>query len=698
MKTFRKKMISLMLAALMLISAMPFAAFADETANQTGETPAVVDSGDSNADTYNESGTTNNDATYQNAGDDFKSYVAVVATCDGKVLLRKSDNKLCYIAENYVYDPSNATSLTIARQALMGAGLNWALYTINSVNLNTADGTLEFDLSSSSTIPHSCNAYGKVQQDSVDNPVSHKIVCSICGAETTENHTFVTVATAVAVHKLRCSRCGYVLTKDHDPIVATEYQSVTANVGTYVDGVPGVTEGYKVIAAATAATCTKKATYAKIRYDCGLVMGGESYGSLAPHVWDKGEVAGARCINCLQYYDGNLTYAVNIYVVNSVSKVPIATGTCTLTNTQLNNLKANAVGAMTVLGQTTGTTTTDQTLIDKYYKSIGTYYSLMEAIGDPINIYVTADLTDVDINANQKGYIRIVDGTDEYSRQLVIGKYYFDQIKISDNNRDLVAMVITKTNGTSRTIYKSTIGTDAKVQDDDVTCELIWDANIVTLKFYRHAGSNTLLETRQIRAGQRIDSLPLLDGKIVTWYLPSGEPLQEGRVYDFKDTTISVYPKTATGGAGDVYLLIYKNGDTKTAVDANPVNITQYIQTSSTSTTGLISRVDLQSVINKYAKGDKTYLFDYEGWEDYKDSKSTRSAADVFNVGTSSDRGVVFLYAMVTGASSTSSTKADSSNPKTGDNAMLGTAAVVMTAAVLGLGATAVVRKKKEEI
>ena len=147
-----------------------------------------------------------------------------------------------------------------------------------------------------------------------------------------------------------------------------------------------------------------------------------------------------------------------------------------------------------------------------------------------------------------------------------------------------------------------------------------------------------------------------------------------------------------------MYLLIYKNGDTKTAVDANPVNITQYIQTSSTSTTGLISRVDLQSVINKYAKGDKTYLFDYEGWEDYKDSKSTRSAADVFNVGTSSDRGVVFLYAMVTGASSTSSTKADSSNPKTGDNAMLGTAAVVMTAAVLGLGATAVVRKKKEEI
>ena len=44
------------------------------------------------------------------------------------------------------------------------------------------------------------------------------------------------------------------------------------------------------------------------------------------------------------------------------------------------------------------------------------------------------------------------------------------------------------------------------------------------------------------------------------------------------------------------------------------------------------------------------------------------------------------------------SSSADPSNPKTGDNAMIGTAAAVMVAAVLGLGATAVVLKRKEQL
>ena len=52
------------------------------------------------------------------------------------------------------------------------------------------------------------------------------------------------------------------------------------------------------------------------------------------------------------------------------------------------------------------------------------------------------------------------------------------------------------------------------------------------------------------------------------------------------------------------------------------------------------------------------------------------------------------LMSMVNGGTSSS---ADPSNPKTGDNAMIGTAAAVMAAAVLGLGATAVVLKKKEQ-
>ena len=67
-------------------------------------------------------------------------------------------------------------------------------------------------------------------------------------------------------------------------------------------------------------------------------------------------------------------------------------------------------------------------------------------------------------------------------------------------------------------------------------------------------------------------------------------------------------------------------------------------------------------------------------------------------MGTADNRtGVQFLYVMVNGGTSSNS-KADSSNPKTGDNAMIGTAATVMAVAVIGLGATAVVLKKKEQL
>lgn len=433
----------------------------------------------------------------------------------------------------------------------------------------------------------------------------------------------------------------------------------------------------------TKTTCKEVGKTAQITYKCGYTVGGEPKDEeLAEHTYKNG-----KCTVC-----GALepTSSYSVYIVYKGDNIGYD-GTVELTDSAIATYSKNLnlSNAKAILSKTASSTNLYSTYAGSMNASV---FSKMEIDDGTIFITVNKNLTDTANEGTEKITVTVIDGSLSDTRELTVGKSYFnyDLTLGNNNNKSLASVRVTyEVNGKTytRTVKKG--DSDAKVQAYDTQVELLWDAKQVKINFYRNAADGAeLVSTMTIRAGETIDNLPLLDGQYVSWYLESGELLQEGRTYDFSSTTVRAYPYAG----GEVYLQIYKNGDTKTPVSNNPVNVTAKVQKN-----GIISASDLTKTIEN-AVGKKnlkiTGLFDFDGWEEYKSSKSTKYASSTIDVGTADERtGVQFLYVMVNGGSSST---ADSSNPKTGDNAMIGSAAAVLAVAVIGLGTTAVVLKKKE--
>lgn len=702
MKTFGKKLFSLMLAVLMLVGAMPLAAMADEADVQADAgTPVVVDDG---TNTYEESGSSDEDAAYQDAGN-FNVDCRVIIVCDNYdgpdgTLIKESDNKKVSVRGNYD-TLTEKEQLAITKTAYSNSKLaNSSMYTYDAPGVfDSAAKTFTITVNYKT---HDCNKYKKYKEI-VDEDEYHTLYCAICGAEdNTSGHNYKVQSKNELQHVEVCSLCGHKRTVAH---TVDFYKTIGTDVkkgDVLMDGDEEVT----VTVAATDATCERKAKYASVKYACGFTVSGEEYGSLAEHTYNTKDV----CIVCGHKKDGEETYNVSIVLTRGSTLV---TGTAKLTLTEINSLTNNESSAKKVLAKTVGATDADQKIIDAYAKK--TYFSNMGRLGKDIEILVTEDLSKTITDDENKTVEVTVYGTlvtndngqlveDEtgYSRILNVGESYFNQIKQTDptGKRTLVSMKIYKGDGSFRTIDKNTSNVSSKVQSDDAEVHLIWSAKKVTVKFYRTADSNDsngLVATRVMRAGEIIDNLPTLDGQEVNWYLENGQLLQEQSVfYDFNTDVIRAYPG-GSSGAG-VYLFIYQNGNTTSPISNEPVSITKFV-----SSKGFINTSELTSTIEK-AVGKKnlkiTGLFDYTGWSDYVQTKSTTKAyPNGYQVGVASERTCSqFLYVMVNaGSSSSSSSKADSSNPKTGDTAMIGTAFAVLSVAALGLCTATVVLKKKEE-
>ena len=120
--------------------------------------------------------------------------------------------------------------------------------------------------------------------------------------------------------------------------------------------------------------------------------------------------------------------------------------------------------------------------------------------------------------------------------------------------------------------------------------------------------------------------------------------------------------------------------------------------TESVQANGLISRNALVSTI-EYQVGKKNLtlsgLYTESGWAYYLNNKnSTAKAQATVDVGKNGERqGTQNLYVVLTNVSGGSS--ADTSNPKTGDTAMIGTATIVMVLAAAGMGAAFYMKKKE---
>ena len=626
MKTFSKKLISLMLVALMLVAAMPMAAFADE-----------VDGSEELQDLV-----TNINAT-------------VTVDWDGDTYTGRYTVKSDYDGQNE----------SINKAALKATGLpNYDQYEVTGADLSGGVLTLTIDVKSG----HKCSSKTiKAFEDEGDN-ANHILKCTICGGQTLEPHSYkVTSKGDDQGHNVKCTVCGHTAVVPHED--SGEKVTVTPK---------------------KEPTCTKAGAEEKTTYACGYTIGGETIEALG-HDYD----ANGKCTRCGALDDENTsTYYVTIVYTKGGNVVENATAELTLK--EITNLKkSNASNAKQILAKTSGASVDDDKIIEAYRGSMNTCFSYMAIVGNEIEIGVTKNFSG-DATANSdKINVTVKDGDLYDTRELTVGKSYFnyDLTLGNNNNKSLASVRITyEANGKTYTRTAKKGDSDAKVQAYDTQVELLWDAKQVTINFYRNAADGAeKVSTMTIRAGETIEGLPKLDGEYVSWYLESGELLQEGRSYDFVSTTMKAYPYAG----GEVYLQIYKNGDTKTPVSNDPVNVTAKVQKN-----GIISASDLTKIIeNRVGKKNLkiTGLFDFEGWEEYKASKSTKAASSTIDVGTADDRtGVQFLYVMVNGGTSSNS-KADSSNPKTGDNAMLGTAATVMAVAVIGLGATAVVLKKKEQ-
>ncbi len=626
MKTFSKKLISLMLVALMLVAAMPMAAFADE-----------VDGSEELQDLV-----TNINAT-------------VTVDWDGDTYTGRYTVKSDYDGQNE----------SINKAALKATGLpNYDQYEVTAADLSGGVLTLTIDVKSG----HKCSSKTiKAFEDEGDN-ANHILKCTICGEQTLEPHSYkVTSKGDDQGHNVKCTVCGHIAVVPHED--SGEKVTVTPK---------------------KEPTCTKAGAEEKTTYACGYTIGGETIEALG-HDYD----ANGKCTRCGALDDENTsTYYVTIVYTKGGNVVENATAELTLK--EITNLKkSNASNAKQILAKTSGASVDDDKIIEAYRGSMNTCFSYMAIVGNEIEIGVTKNFSG-DATANSdKINVTVKDGDLYDSRELTVGKSYFnyDLTLGNNNNKSLASVRITyEANGKTYTRTAKKGDSDAKVQAYDTQVELLWDAKQVTINFYRNAADGAeKVSTMTIRAGETIEGLPKLDGEYVSWYLESGELLQEGRSYDFVSTTMKAYPYAG----GEVYLQIYKNGDTKTPVSNDPVNVTAKVQKN-----GIISASDLTKIIeNRVGKKNLkiTGLFDFEGWEEYKASKSTKAASSTIDVGTADNRtGVQFLYVMVNGGTSSNS-KADSSNPKTGDNAMIGTAATVMAVAVIGLGATAVVLKKKEQ-
>ena len=625
MKTFSKKLISLMLVALMLVAAMPMAAFADE-----------VDGSEELQDLV-----TNVNAT-------------VTVDWDGQTYTGRYTVKSDYDGQN---ESTN-------KAALKATGLpNYDQYNVLSADLTDGVLTLTIEVKSG----HKCSSKTiKAFEDETDD-VNHILKCTICGEQTVEPHSYkVTSKGDDAGHNVKCTVCGHTAVIGHDD--SGEKKTVTPK---------------------KEPTCTKAGAEEKTTYACGYTIGGETIDALGHDYVD------GKCTRCGALDDEN-TSTYNVTIVYTKGGNVVENATAELTLKEITNLKkSNASNAKQILAKTNGASVDDDKIIDAYRGSINSCFSYMAIVGNEIEIGVTKNLSG-DATANSdKVTVTVVDGSLTDTRELTVGKSYFnyDLALGNNNNKSLASVRITyEANGKTYTRTAKKGDSDAKVQAYDTQVELLWDAKQVTINFYRNAADGAeKVSTMTIRAGETIEGLPKLDGEYVSWYLESGELLQEGRSYDFVSTTMKAFPYAG----GEVYLQIYKNGDTKTPVSNDPVNVTAKVQKN-----GIISASDLTKTIEK-AVGKKnlkiTGLFDFDGWEEYKSTKSTKAASSTIDVGTADNRtGVQFLYVMVNGGTSSNS-KADSSNPKTGDNAMIGTAATVMAVAVIGLGATAVVLKKKEQ-
>ena len=307
-------------------------------------------------------------------------------------------------------------------------------------------------------------------------------------------------------------------------------------------------------------------------------------------------------------------------------------------------------------------------------------------------ILLTVDKQEPPVSHEDEIQVIYDDGTITYIPRKV-GSWYFSTSNLGLDDTwgtTQAKLKIYDANG-SRTVQWDSEDNDAFVKATDYKVEVKGINRTVTIYFMKTSTANPTttdaFATKYYEANTRLGVLPSLPDGYTGWYVGQ-EELTVDTVYHWKEKSVYAYPGKGVG-SGRVHLFIY-NKDNELMKN---VDVTENVQDN-----GLITKTGLMNTI-EYQTGRKNPtvagLFDESGWAYYLNNKnSTSKAKSSVDVGRAADRqGTQNIYVVLTNVSGGSN--ADTSNPKTGDTAMIGTAAIVMALATVGMG-TAFYMKKKE--
>ena len=258
------------------------------------------------------------------------------------------------------------------------------------------------------------------------------------------------------------------------------------------------------------------------------------------------------------------------------------------------------------------------------------------------------------------------------------------------NNSSFGGITVKNTSGQSTFYSASAVtGGNAKVGAYDAEVTIQRDGEPCTIYFLRSDG--TVLESRKVYAGEAIGTLPsYVVGNVPAVWTYNGKPVSATDVFNFKSTSVNFVPYF--GGISDVYVDVYINGNVKTM--QTRVKVTDMVQNGVLYMNNEVKSA-IASALRNTSNNNLTYtgFFDASNWSDFIKTKNTSGATAPISVGDNTQRqGAVYLYVMVNNATVKAT---DSTNPKTGDNVRMGAAAAVLAVAVVGFGAVTVINKKK---
>ena len=698
-----KKLFSLLLVAVMLVSVIPFASFADEAGGEPAAVSAVEEK------------------VFKNlyvAVDGVQTEAAVPITY--KVKSSETTRR------EYTGNDAAAFGSELLRAANLQDKYSTGYeYVLTVLDFSTIDG----DANASVTLKKISHTHSWKAILTGATDTQHIEVCD-CGAEQYVDHTLIEESPAKpATHTTvgkdadkKCSVCGYEIKGKELPKL-TEHKFVkgececgakqyTINYKldgkdvseTYVDetGNADMSSAKKVLAVlgktpeAYNTSDFNKTDY-NISFTATTIPTTTSYTTLALTVDGKSENVG---INPAYTKSGSvsnsdaadiLKAAKRSYDLTKYNVTVSASGTTIY-------MTLNTIGRYTVNCIVNGEKFAPKTNVPYY----GTFTN-----SDAQAILKAADIT---VNGNYQQSIVSVSGsviTVELYNEIVVRVYNnansFSQVTmrvgypyINYLGTNLINNAtfggITIKNQAGQNTYKSASdvnGGKALVgaYDEEVTIQRNGDS--CTLNFLRSDG--TVLESRKLYAGDQIGTLPsYIVGNVPAVWTYNGKPISATDVYNFKTTSVNIQPYF--GGISDVYVDVYTNGNVKTL--QTRVKVTDMVQNGVLYLNSEVKSA-ISSALRNSSNKNLTYtaFFDASTWSDFIKTKNTNGAAEPIRVGDNSERqGSVYLYVMVNNVTQKAT---DSTNPKTGDDVKLGVAAAVLAVAVVGFGAAIVIKKKK---